>query len=321
MNSEARRRGIVGLAVVVAIVAIPVTASGIGEAEIAFHSAPEGGRVRITLAGRPVATYVYRDDHISRPYFCDLHAPGGGQVSRHHPPIEGKDPTDHATFHPGAWLAFGDLSGADNWRNRARVEHERFAEGPLGGHGLGTFTVVNRYLAADGAVICRETCRYTIQSRRFGTLLTIASEFTSETGDFSFGDQEEMGLGIRMATDLSVKNGGRLRNSAGQEGERRVWGEPAEWCDSSGEVDGRRIGVLLMSDPRNFRPSWFHARDYGLLVANPFGRAAFGKGEPSRVRVVRGERFRLGFGVLLHEAPAGQSIPLEDAYQDYLVTR
>ena len=38
------------------------------------------------------------------------------QVTRHHPPIEGQDRVDHGTFHPGIWMAFGDISGSDYWR-------------------------------------------------------------------------------------------------------------------------------------------------------------------------------------------------------------
>src|SRR4051794_25486478 len=56
---------------------------------------------------------------------------------------------------------------------------------------------------------------------------------------------------------------------------------------------------LLMHGPRNVRRSRFHARDYGLLVANPFGRQEFTKREPSRVVVSRGETLKLRFGVLV----------------------
>jgi hypothetical protein len=64
--------------------------------------------------------------------------------------------------------------------------------------------------------------------------------------------------------------------------------------------DGRRAGLLVFPHPSNFRPSWMHARDYGVLVANPFGRMAFTKGEPSRVEVRPGEAFRLRFAVLAY---------------------
>jgi hypothetical protein len=277
----------------------------------------EPGKIVITAGGEPLATYVDNDATITRPYFAHLHAPGGVQVTRNQPPVEGKDPTDHATFHPGLWMAFGDLSGADSWRLRARVVHERFAEQPHPGPGRGTFAVVNRYLAPDGKTTrCTELARYTVHVRPAGYLLVWESEFRPEPEEFSFNDQEEMGLGVRLATPLTVKHGqGRLTDSAGRSGEKDVRGHSADWCDGSGTVDGREAGVTVMTDPSNFRPSWFHARDYGLIVANPFGRKALTGGPTSRVVVGQGQTLRLGFGVLLH---SGKPVDHAEAYRDYL---
>jgi hypothetical protein len=285
--------------------------------EVAFHREP--AQLRITLGGSPLAVYVFRDDAIPRPYFANVRAPGGIPVTRNQPPIAGNDPTDHALFHPGLWLAFGDLSGADSWRNRSKVEHEGFVVPPAGGPGRGTFTVRNRYRSArDDVTICREVCRYTILARPVGTLLLAESEFSSEAGDFTFGDQEEMGFGVRVATPLTVAHGGRILNGAGARDEAQVRGQAAVWCDFSGTIGDQLVGMTLMPDPRNFRRSWFHARDYGLLVANPFGRKSLAKGLESRVVVKRGETFRLGFGVLLHASPAAEEFDLAAAYRDYL---
>jgi hypothetical protein len=84
---------------------------------------------------------------------------------------------------------------------------------------------------------------------------------------------------------------------------KNTWGQPAEWCDYSGTVDGQRVGILLMTDPANFRPSWWHNRDYGLMVANPFGQEAMKQGAKSSVTVQRGEPFRLRFGAAIHQGP------------------
>jgi len=276
------------------------------------------GRLLLRTSGLPVATYVYRDAEISRPYFAHLRAPGGVPVTRTYPPVEGKDPTDHATFHPGLWLAFGDLSGADSWRLKVPVRHERFVETPKSGD-RGQWAVRNRYLAADGEkTLCTETCRYTLLVRPSGYLLLWDSTFRAEGDEATFGDQEEMGLGVRVATPLAVTKSGRISDSEGRQNEAQVRGQAPDWCDYSGVVDGRRVGVTLMPHPANFRRSWFHARDYGLFAANPFGRQALTGGEPSRVVVRPGEALRLRFGVLLHGSPAGEAVDLKAAYADYL---
>ena len=66
----------------------------------------EPGILIVTIGGKPFATYHYADKVTIRPYFKDVHAPGGIQATRNFPPVEGYDRTDHATFHPGIWMAF-----------------------------------------------------------------------------------------------------------------------------------------------------------------------------------------------------------------------
>jgi len=281
---------------------------------------PEPGKLVVKIGGQPVATYVYTDKEILRPYFAHVRAPGGMQVTRNHPPIEGKDSTDHATMHPGLWMAFGDIGGSDYWRNKAKAVHEEFVERPAGGPGKGTFAVRNAYLAQDDTkkVNCHEVCRYTIHVRPWGYLLIWDSTFSADQNEFYFGDQEEMGLGVRVASPIIEKAGGTILSADGLKTAKKVWGKTADWCDYSGTMDGKHVGITLMADPVNFRPSWFHVRDYGLMLANPFGRKAFTKGEPSKVVVKPSETLRLRYGVLLYVSPTESQPDLKAAYADYL---
>jgi len=261
--------------------------------------AAEKKQLVISRGTQPVAKYVFADEQIRRPYFMALHTPTGVEVTRHHPPREGTDATDHATIHPGAWLAFGELGGADFWRNKGRVQHAEFSTEAQVEEGVVRFGVVNRYLDQQ-RLVCQEKAAYTLRVLDAGYLLTWDSAFSS-TQSFVFGDQEEMGLGIRLATPLCVKEGsGAITSSEGKRNEEQVWGTQAAWCDYSGAIDERRVGMLLIPHPENFRPCWFHARDYGLLVANPFGQKAFTKGQPSRVEVKPGQTLRLRFGLWIY---------------------
>jgi hypothetical protein len=103
-----------------------------------------------------------------------------------------------------------------------------------------------------------------------------------------------------MATPLTEKNGGLITSSTGKTSAKLTWGQTAEWCDYSGTRNGIRAGVKVIPDPGNFRPCWWHNRDYGVFVANPFGRKAMTRGEESRIDVRRGETFRLKYTILLH---------------------
>jgi hypothetical protein len=270
----------------------------------------------IRIGDQPVAEYVWEHDKVLRPFFKHLRTRSGMQVTRTFPPVPGKDPVDHDTFHPGLWLGFGDLNGTDFWRNQGRVRHDGFIAKPQGGSGRGSFAVRNIY-EADGKPLCTEACEITIIPQAGGYLLKWVSTFESPAA-FTFGDQEEMGFGVRMHTPLIVKEGGEILDSEGRRNEKQVWGHKADWCQYRGVIDGRRVGIVSMPDPQNFRPSWFHARDYGLLVANAFGANAFTKGPKSKVTISPGAKFRLGFGLCIFETPADQDFDAAAAYRDFL---
>lgn len=274
----------------------------LAEPAISFRSIP--GALVIAVDARPIATYYYESAELPRPYFAHVQAPGGVQVTRNHPPDPSIDDMDHAPpeqyYHPGFWLAFSDLSGKDYWRLKARVRHEGFSADPAGGLGQGTFTVRNAYLDGGDGVVARETCRYTILARPEVYFFVCDSLFCAEDRAVVFGDEEEMGFGLRVATPMAVRHGGRMIDSEGRVNEERIWSHLAAWCDYSGIVDGKRVGVLLAPDPENPLPSRFHARDYGFLAANPFGGKVFGLPEQRRTEVRPAETLALRFVAVTH---------------------
>ena len=251
----------------------------------------------------PIGEFVFNDPQIRRPYLTRLKTMTGRQVTRNHPPVEGVDATDHETMHPGIWLGFGDFAGTDFWRNLGTIEHVRFSDGPQNRDGVISFTTESRLLSEQREELGTMSNRLRIHSLPDMRLIVWEAEFGSSTRDLVFGDQEEMGFGARVATAITEKNGGQIRNSSGQTSAATTWGQAADWCDYSGTVDGRAMGITLMGDPQNFRRSWWHNRDYGVFVANPFGRAAMKQGAVDRVEVPRGQTFRLRFGAVLHDGP------------------
>jgi hypothetical protein len=293
-------------------------------AEIKFDVATPG-KLKILLDGQPVADYVFQDPEIPRPYFAKLHAPSGIQVSRNQPPDPKLDVADHPLFHPGLWLTFGVLSGNDYWRNAAKTEFIEFTEAPEVTANGGRFTARFRYLDQNdpAKTVCEELFSCRIVPLPAGTLIVWDSIFSGDN-EFEFGDQEEMGLGIRMATPLRSEpqarsdippGTGTILDAEGRKNGAEIWGKSAPWCDYSGTIDGNQVGATIFCHPDNFRPSWFHARDYGLLVANAFGQKAFHQGDESRVVVKPGEKFRLRYGILLH---GDSEVGLNEAYQDYV---
>ncbi|MGB4707604.1 MAG: PVC-type heme-binding CxxCH protein [Fuerstiella sp.] len=287
----------------------PSTATG-------FSVAEQQDRLRISLCGQPIVDFVFRDEKILRPYFANARLATGVQVTRNHPPVEDVDAVDHDTMHPGIWLAFGDISGQDFWRNKATMEHLRFVKAPTTSDGQLRFATECRLKTHSGETSCLLTNDFTLTARPHGWLLVWSAEFRADQREIVFGDQEEMGFGARVATPLTEKNGGMIRSSTGRKTAKETWGQPAQWCDYSGHGP-QSGGILLMASDKNFRESWWHNRDYGVFVANPFGREAMKQGARSTVEVKKGESFHLVYAAMVHD---GTDYDPANEYQNFLAS-
>jgi hypothetical protein len=187
--------------------------------------------------------------------------------------------------------------------------------------------VINAYdtIGENPKTLFTETCAYTITATKDGYVIIAESEFKPEDADFAFGDQEEMGFGVRLATPLSVKHGGGLiRNSAGGEQEAGTWSKSANWCAGYGKIGERWAGVSVIASPDNFRDAWFHSRDYGLIVANPFGKKAMTGPKDDTVAadstlVEKDGTFKVGFGVYVFSSEGEPDLP--GMYTAYLAAR
>lgn len=276
--------------------------------------------LRVQVEGNQVARFVFKDPVISRPYFCDLKSLQGLQLSRTHPPVPGLDKTDHATMHPGLWLAFGDLCGQDYWRLKAKVRTSRVRVLDTMRADEARFELVNEYLSStETQVVCTERAQYVVRWLPYGYMIVLQSTFMPHESPLEFGDQEEMGLGIRLATPLAVDSqlGGRILDSSGRRNGAEVWGKTAQWCDYSGPLGGHWCGMTIFSSPTNFRASWTHARDYGFVAVNPFGIQAFTKQAAVPLRVAVGDSLQLGFAVVIHQTEIESGYDPAEAYTTF----
>lgn len=265
-----------------------------------FSFEEKNDRLRISLSGKPIVDFVFRDEKILRPYFANPRLTSGVQVTRNHPPVKDVDAVDHDTMHPGIWLGIGDISGQDFWRNNAAMEHVRFVSAPQVVDGRLKFATECRLKTSKGEPLCLLRNDFTLTARPNGWLLVWSAEFRADQREIVFGDQEEMGFGARVATPFTEKNGGMIRSSKRKQTAKETWGQPAKWCDYSGPGP-KSGGIMLMASDKNFRESWWHNRDYGVFVANPFGREAMKQGARSAIAVAKGETSKITFGALIHD--------------------
>ena len=96
--------------------------------------------------------------------------------------------------------------------------------------------------------------------------------------DLVLGDTKEGSMGIRMAPEFRLRGKvarGTCLNSEGVIG-KPIWGKRASWISYWAMFDEQNVAISIFDHPSNPRhPTWWHARDYGLVAANPFGQHDF----------------------------------------------
>jgi hypothetical protein len=212
--------------------------------------------------------YAYRS-YTNKPYIAVLRGPSGRNVLE-------DSPGDHVHHH-GVWWGHGDVNGVDFYlevpapgRRLGRIQHTDFSsiinEAPRFG-----FTEALDWRDDANALVIEETrsVLVTFGDPNFYTL-DLHSTYTAKQ-DLAFGTTKESVLpGIRMAEALTGVCGGHIRSSFGGKGERRIFGQPAEWFDYWGErkaiygLDDVVEGVACFDHPSNpNHPNPVFVRAYG----------------------------------------------------------
>ncbi|MEZ6039910.1 MAG: PmoA family protein [Planctomycetaceae bacterium] len=255
----------------------------------------EGDTITVAIDGDAFATYNYGGD-LPKPFFLPIRTASGTVINR---ALNDQSDADHP-HHKGLWVSVDEINEQKHWAEKAPIVNTSTRIVKSGGPAA-VLEVVNEWRDAENKVAqVVETTRIAIHSNR---LLVYEITFTTNLNEAIFEDTKEGLLGFRVAPSMKEKNGGRVVSSDGTKGTKECWGKPFPWIDYVGEVEGKTVGVTLMDDPGNFRPSRYHVRDYGLFSLSPFGEKAYtnGKHEAMPVHLKKGEKLSLRYGVYLHD--------------------
>ncbi len=241
-------------------------------------------RVRVEINGQLFTEYVFKD--VPRPFCYPLLGPAGLPMTRNFPmkEVPGED-RDHK-HHRSLWFTHGAVNGVDFWseaRDFGKIVHDGFTE-VSSGKDMGVIRSRNKWVAADGKVVCTDELTLRVYNRPANErLFDYDITIHASNGELTFGDTKEGSMAIRLNETMRLKPNkdnagkptGRIVNSDGVR-DGATWGKRAAWCDYHGPVEGKTVGVAIFDHPQNPRhPTWWHVRDYGLFAANPFGRHDF----------------------------------------------
>jgi Methane oxygenase PmoA len=286
-------------------------------------------RVDVLIGGKAFTTFHF-DPAVAKPYLSPVRSARGTIVTRRFPMVSDIAGEDRDEPHQRAlFFAHGDINGFDFWGEAA---FPRWSDHPASTFGRTVFRSLDELsggldrgrlraifdLATPAGTIAEET-----QSYVFGgddEVRTIDCEFAihATRGPVTMGDTKEGTFAIRVAKALDSPPGHML-NANGASGQKAIWGKRAEWVDYYGRVGDEDVGVALFDHPRNPRaPTYWHARAYGLLAANPFGVRQFtgDRRQDGRYTIGPGETLVLRYRVLIHHGDPSQA-QVAEAYRRF----
>jgi hypothetical protein len=303
--------------------------SGVRSAAQPVELARNGSHVDVRIGGRPFTTY-YFDPSVAKPYFFPLRSAHGTIVTRGFPMTLGTAGEDHDEPHQRAmYFAHGDINGFDFWGEAAFPawsDHPASTFGRTvvrtlndlqGGATVGSLQATFDLVAPTGT-IAEEIQTYRIEGDEESRFIDCEFAIHATHGPIVMGDTKEGTFAIRVVKALDSPPGHML-NASGASGEKAIWGKRSNWVDYSGRVAGEDVGLAIFDHPQNLRaPTYWHARAYGLLAANPFGLKPFtgDRRRDGRYAIPAGGSLILRYRVFIHHGNPSQA-GVAEAYAQF----
>lgn len=302
--------------------ALPVAAVLVAVAAPAFAAGLTATKTKDAVEfkdGDQLVTRYLTGPDVPKPHLWPLHAPDGTPVTAH-------SPADHK-HHKSVWFCHGDVipdglelktrssdkrvEGVDFWsesKGHGKIVCVEVGEPTATGTGVSVATK-NEWRTPDGVPILSEARTVTLTKQEKGYLVAFDIDLHASVCGVTFGDTKEGSFGTRVHESIGTqkKFTGTLTADGDRTGEKPIWGQPIDWMDYSGTVDGKPVGLAVFDHPKNPVRATSHGRAYGLVSANPFGRdKSFPsqKGKTDLVKLAKGEHLKLKYAVFAHTGDA-----------------
>lgn len=228
-------------------------------------------RVTVLIDGELFTEYVFKG--YEKPILYPVIGPTGVGMTRDYPMQTGQaDEAEDHPHHKSIWFGHMKVNGESFWHSGETAGTTVQTSLEVAGNQIKT---TNRLVGRDGALVATDSREVSFGLTQSGARwIDYNVTYHASEGDVLFGDNKDGQMGIRMHPKLRIKGPvavGHAINAAGIR-EDQIWGKRAPWIDYWAEIDGNTVGIAVFDHPSNLRhPTWWHAREYGLLSANPFG--------------------------------------------------
>ncbi|MEM7479096.1 MAG: PmoA family protein [Planctomycetota bacterium] len=274
------------------------------EAEITLEKKKD--RVTVLIDGELFTEYVF--EGYEKPILYPVLGPHKIPMTRDYPM---KDDTpnekhDHP-HHKSIWFGHMKVNGESFWHVGKTAGTTKATGVEVDGN---TINTKNRLVDRNGKLVANDSRKITFGASKSSRWIDYEVTYHATEGEIVFGDNKDGQMGIRMNAALRIEgpiaNGSAV--NANGDTQEKIWGKRAPWIDYWAEINGKVVGVAMFDHPNNLRhPTWWHARDYGLLSANPFGIHHFESKKDSSLgeyKLAQGEALTFRHRFLFHEGNA-----------------
>jgi hypothetical protein len=293
------------------------------------ESTTQATRIRISTSAQCVDVFFderlftsLRTEEKNKPFLFPVYGPNQVQMTRQWPMENSglNEPVDHP-HHKGVWFSH-IINGIDFWTEKQGIVQLQTVEVSEPDE---IKTMSHWIRKQDKSIVLSDQTCYRFGGDDQSRWIDVAITWVASHGDVVFEDTKEGTFAIRVPFTFQfdaahIRNNpqsiGKARNNSGQTGSA-IWGQPAKWVVYQGMIEQQNYSIAIFDHPENLRhPTTWHARDYGLFAANPFGLHDFQKTPPGQGehRLTAGQSMHLRYRLLLI-AGSPQDQLIENWYQ------
>jgi hypothetical protein len=273
-------------------------------------------KIEVKIGGGSFATYHF--NRLAQPIVWPIQGPGDIRMLRDYPLKEGTagEAKDHP-HHRAMFIGQQGMNGANFWHNQNKnagtVEHLKVIE-TRSGEDRALLKTLNAWKDHLGK-LSEQTLVHSPSAETKPPMYSTWSSTCMRPMRISSLRNSRTALSVSEPTpiyasrpipNMALKKFTARPATVRKEKGKGIWGKRADWVHYYGTIEGKQAGIAFMSHPSNLtrkgEKSWWHARDYGLISANPFAPEKIGG--DGEYRLPRGQSLKLRYRFVFHRGPA-----------------
>lgn len=239
------------------LIVIPISAAKITAVRV-------GSKINVTIDNKYFTSYIFSDDE-KYPFFYPVNGPvSGGSVTS----MRNAEYPHHSSLFFGCDL----VNDGNYWQEGLERGRIISVNAEIIKQGGDTVIITDECIwSRPGAMSPVKDTRKIIITSPSSTVSQIDVEIVMETLiDVTIKKTNHSLFSVRIAADLSVKNGGTMINAECIKNEKDTFGKKSAWMDYYGKRGDAVEGLAIFQHPSNpWYPSPWFTRDYGFMSPTP----------------------------------------------------